>query len=106
MTLSNPADDFHVSTVSHAPLSDYTTFRLGGICRALLSCQTPEELGSVVTRLIKEQHPFILIGGGSNLVVADEGVDCYVIRYLTTQPIITREENDVIVSGKIGRAHV
>src|SRR6185295_12016480 len=82
-----------------ARLEDYTTFRLGGPCRALIPCQTPQELESVIKQLVKDKLPFILIGGGSNLVVSDEGIDCFVVRYVSPSPLIHREGNDLIVSG-------
>ena len=82
-----------------ARLEDYTTFRLGGACRALIPCRTPSELESVIKHLVRDKLPFILIGGGSNLVVSDEGIDCFVVRYVSDKPIIRREENDLIVSG-------
>lgn len=87
------------SSVTHARLEDYTTFRLGGPCRMLIECATPDELISAVQELNQNQTPFILIGGGSNLVVSDEGIDTAVIRYVYSSAIIEREGNDVIVSG-------
>ena len=92
-------DQLNISVIKQAPLVDYTTFRLGGCCRALLNCHTPEELERTVGKLIEEKLPFILIGGGSNLVVSDEGLDCLVIRYLSKEPLIKQEGNDLIVSG-------
>jgi UDP-N-acetylmuramate dehydrogenase len=82
-----------------APLSLFTTFRLGGSCPALITCRTPDQLEQVVQSLTRENRRFILIGGGSNLVVSDEGVDCYVVRYLSGQPIIERDGHDIVVSG-------
>jgi UDP-N-acetylmuramate dehydrogenase len=85
--------------LSQAKLSDYTTFRLGGVCRGLINCETPQELERVVRKLADDTAPFILIGGGSNLVVSDEGLDCYVIRYCAQKPLMKRVGNDLIVSG-------
>lgn len=82
-----------------ALLENYTTFRLGGPCRILVNCQTPDELIAAVLKLSSDQTPFILIGGGSNLVVSDQGIDCAVIRYLSPTPLIERDGNDIIVSG-------
>lgn len=89
----------NIDIVPSALLSDYTTFRLGGQCQALLKCQTPEELTTVVKLLINHHKKFILIGGGSNLVVSDQGVDCYVIRYLSDSPIVERNKTTLTVSG-------
>lgn len=85
--------------IPQAKLRDYTTFQLGGPCRGLIQCKSPEELETAIKQLNDKKLPFVLIGGGSNLVVSDEGIDCYVIRYVTDRPIVEREGNDVTVSG-------
>ncbi len=93
------ANDLQVDVRDNVPLAEYTTFRLGGACRCLISCRTPEELEQVIARLVDEHLTFVLIGGGSNLVVSDYGVDCVVVRYLTEKPIIERTSDDLTVSG-------
>ena len=88
-----------LTMIPQANLRDYTTFQLGGPCRGLIQCKTPEDLETAVKHLHDKKIPFVLIGGGSNLVVSDEGIDCYVIRYVSDRPIVEREGNDLIVSG-------
>lgn len=85
--------------IPEANLSQYTTFQLGGPCQALVECETPEQLLEAVQSLARTKTPFILIGGGSNLVVSDQGINCAVIRYLSPTPLIERRENEIIVSG-------
>ncbi len=99
-------------TIEHeAPLADFTTFRLGGTCPTLLTCQTPKQLEKVVRFFSENDQEFIIIGLGSNLVASDEGLTCYVIRYVSESPIIKRDGNDLIVSGStllddlVGCAH-
>ncbi|MDO8580600.1 MAG: UDP-N-acetylmuramate dehydrogenase, partial [Candidatus Omnitrophota bacterium] len=82
-----------------APLANYTTFRLGGPCPVLLNCRTPQQLEQAVVYLSAQHIPFILIGGGSNLVVSDEGVDCHVIRYVNETPLIERDGDELIVAA-------
>jgi len=83
----------------HAKLSDYTTFRLGGACRFLIECETPQDLIDTVLELNKSKSEFILIGGGSNLVVSDEGLNCHVIRYFSKAPLIVENEAEMTVTG-------
>ncbi|MCA9392812.1 MAG: UDP-N-acetylmuramate dehydrogenase [Candidatus Omnitrophica bacterium] len=80
-------------------LSRYTTFQLGGPARGVLSCRTPAELRQAVLALTSQGCPFILIGGGSNLVVSDQGLECYVIRYFSEEPVLRLEEDVLTVSG-------
>ncbi len=84
---------------THTLLAQYTTFRLGGPCRGIFHCQTPPQLEETIQQLIKENKEFILIGGGSNLVVCDEPLDCYVVRYVTDIPLIKQEGTTLTVSG-------
>lgn len=92
-------EDLDIEIRPQVKLEHYTTFRLGGPCQTLIHCQTPEQLTRVVGQLAQQKIEFILIGGGSNLVVSDSGVDCVVIRYVSTKRIIERENNDLLVSG-------
>ena len=92
-------DDLFVPVVSQAKLADYTTFRLGGSCRALITCQTPYQLETVVERLLERQISFLLIGGGSNLLVSDQGIDSVVVRYIASPLIGSCEGYKITVSG-------
>ncbi len=95
-----PATDHpDITIIPLAKLADYTTFQLGGPCRALIKCSSPQALRNVVQRLTKEGKPFNLIGGGSNLVFADAGIDTTVIRYAATTPLIKRDGNNITVSA-------
>lgn len=42
---------------------------------------------------------FILIGGGSNLLVSDAGIPCVVVRYISPEPLIERDGYEITVSG-------
>ncbi len=82
-----------------ALLSAYTTFQLGGPCKSLVECTTPDELIQTVQKLKKENTPFLLIGGGSNLVVSDQGLNTTIIRYLSLTPLIERSGHEITVSA-------
>ena len=81
------------------PLSGHTTFKLGGPCEALVHCHTPFELEKAVQYLTDQGKPYILIGGGSNLVVSDQGVDRAVIRYVSDHPLIQHEDGVLYVAA-------
>ena len=88
-----------MNTKPNALLSAYTAFQLGGPCRCLIECATPDELIQTVQKFKKENIPFLLIGGGSNLVVSDHGLNTNVIRYLSPTPLIERKDNEITVSA-------
>ena len=78
-------------------LAEYSTFQLGGPCRILVECPGEDSLISVVTAL--QGTPFILIGGGSNILFSDGGYDGWIVRYCCREPEIRREGSLLEVSG-------
>ena len=72
----------------NAPLSKYTTFQLGGPCPLLIEGATAAQLPAIVQLLNKAGQPFLVIGQGANLVVADKGIDQVVIRFCSEKPNI------------------
>ncbi len=65
-------------------LSDHTTLRLGGPARAWVRATTGGALVDAVRRADEAGEPVLVLGGGSNVVVADEGFDGTVVEVATT----------------------
>lgn len=65
---------------SPVPLSTLTTLHLGGPARHLVVAGTAEELVQAVADCDRRGEPVLVLGGGSNLVVSDEGFDGTVVR--------------------------
>lgn len=68
------------NTVKNAPMSAYTTFRIGGNADVLLSPRSEEEILCAVSAAKSFGAPYMLIGQGSNLLVSDSGIEGLVIR--------------------------
>ena len=62
------------------PLAPHTWFHLGGPAEYFAEPDTVEDLQSLVRRAHAEGVPVRLLGGGSNILVRDEGVSGLVIR--------------------------
>ncbi|WP_121253377.1 UDP-N-acetylmuramate dehydrogenase [Nocardioides ferulae] len=60
-------------------LSAHTTLRLGGGARRWVVAGTEAELVAAVAECDERGEPVLVLGGGSNLVVADEGFDGTVV---------------------------
>jgi UDP-N-acetylmuramate dehydrogenase len=73
-TLSTLRQLFSDRLQENAPLSGYTSARIGGPCDALLFVRTAEELVTTVKQLWQMGVPFILLGGGTNVLVGDKGL--------------------------------
>ena len=65
-------------------LADHTTVRLGGPARRFVRAATETDLIEAVRAADAGGEPMLILGGGSNLVVADEGFDGTVIQVATT----------------------
>ena len=63
-----------------APLAPLTTFRVGGRAEWLLETRSSDELVQAVRLAADARVPFVLLGGGSNVLVSDHGVRGLVIR--------------------------
>ncbi len=64
-------------------LADYTTVRLGGPARGFVRAGTEDELIDAVRAADAAGGPVLILGGGSNLVVSDEGFDGTVVQVAT-----------------------
>ena len=65
-------------------LRDHTTLRLGGPGREWVRATTEDELVAAVSDADAAGTPVLVLGGGSNVVVADEGFDGRVVEVATT----------------------
>ena len=64
-------------------LREHTTLRLGGPARDWVRAETEADLIDAVRRADEAGDPVLVLGGGSNLVVADEGFDGTVVEVAT-----------------------
>jgi UDP-N-acetylmuramate dehydrogenase len=61
-------------------LKNFTTFRIGGPAKYFLVAKKKEELIKAISLAKKLKIPFFIFGGGSNLLVADEGFKGLIIK--------------------------
>ncbi|ADB51734.1 UDP-N-acetylenolpyruvoylglucosamine reductase [Conexibacter woesei DSM 14684] len=57
------------------PLAPLTTLQLGGPARRLVTASSEDELVALVRELDAAREPLLLLAGGSNVVIADDGFD-------------------------------
>ncbi|QGW25873.1 UDP-N-acetylmuramate dehydrogenase [Dietzia sp. JS16-p6b] len=65
--------------VPDSSLADLTTLRIGGRPRALLECESAEAVTAAVGALDAAGVPVLVLGGGSNLVIADGDLELVVV---------------------------
>jgi UDP-N-acetylmuramate dehydrogenase len=58
----------------NVPLAPYTSARIGGPADIFITADTAADLAKMVKLLWKYEMPYIILGGGSNILVSDRGV--------------------------------
>ena len=67
-----------------APLAEHTTMRVGGPARRLVVAETIDEIVDTVREVDDADEPLLVLGGGSNLVIADAGFAGTVLKIATS----------------------
>jgi UDP-N-acetylmuramate dehydrogenase len=81
-----------VQVRENVPLAELTTLRLGGPARRLVEADDADEAVAAVREAEAAGEPLLVMAGGSNLVVADEGFAGTVVRLASRG--VTRGERD------------
>jgi UDP-N-acetylmuramate dehydrogenase len=58
----------------NVPLAPYTSARIGGPADVLVSANSADDLAAIITMLWDADASYLLLGGGSNILVSDRGV--------------------------------
>jgi UDP-N-acetylmuramate dehydrogenase len=79
-------------------LAQLTTMRLGGPASEYEVARTPEDLVALIREADSAFKPVLVIGGGSNLVVGDQGFDGLVVQ-VATPGLRVQEEGVTVDAG-------
>lgn len=80
--MTTSLDDYNDILSPDVTLADYTWLKLGGKAQRFYAPADREQLIGLVQACVAESVPFRVLGGGSNLLVSDEGVEGAVIRVI------------------------
>ena len=58
----------------NASLAPYTSARIGGPADILITAESADELARIIKLLQKQEMDYLILGGGSNVLVSDKGV--------------------------------
>ena len=85
------------------PLSDLTTFKIGGPADFFFEAKNKEDLLKAVKLAREFAVPYVIIGGGSNVLVSDEGFRGLVIKAKNEKiKILTQFGNEAIIYSEAG----
>jgi len=83
----------------NVPLKDFTTYKIGGPARAYVKVSQAEELPEVFEGIRGIHQPYVVLGGGSNVIIADRGFPGTVI-HMQTRGITQEDDRLVIEAGE------
>ncbi|MCW2834746.1 MAG: UDP-N-acetylmuramate dehydrogenase [Nocardioides sp.] len=84
-------------------LADHTTLHLGGPAREWVRATTEAELVEAVSTADADGTPVLVLGGGSNLVVADVGFDGRVVEVATSGVTPDTDDREGVCGGVMVR---
>lgn len=90
--LKNAVDRARVKQISPFDFSKNTTYGLGGIAFRAYYPSTPWQAKAVYDKLKSEGGQFEIVGGGSNLLVSDSGIEGEVISTRNLRGIVRLDE--------------
>lgn len=74
-----------ISILNNISLARYTTFKIGGPAKFFVVAKSALEIEEAVRWAIEYKEKYLILGGGSNLLIADEGFNGLVIKIQNTQ---------------------
>ncbi|GAA4933376.1 UDP-N-acetylmuramate dehydrogenase [Nonomuraea thailandensis] len=83
-------------------LAPYTTLRLGGPARDFAEATSAEQLVSLIAEADMNGVPTLVLGGGSNVVVSDDGFDGLVVKVATEGVAVSRDGEQVVLVVQAG----
>jgi UDP-N-acetylmuramate dehydrogenase len=82
------------------PMSKHTNMRIGGPAALYLNASDPDELKDAIEIANKENIPWFVFGGGSNMLVSDDGFDGLMIQ-IGFRDVKVREKTIIADAGAI-----
>jgi UDP-N-acetylmuramate dehydrogenase len=73
-----------ISIQENVPLSELTTFKIGGSARYFVAVENEEDVRAAVLWARGKSIPIVVLSGGSNVLISDDGIDALVL-YVTSR---------------------
>lgn len=68
-----------ISIRENVPLAELTTFKIGGPARFFVDVENEEDVRAAVLWARGKSIPIVVLSGGSNVLISDEGIDALVL---------------------------
>ncbi len=77
----NDLKDKIPNLIENEPLAQYTTLGIGGSAKYFIEITKEEEFKDVLKLVSSLHYPYVIIAGGSDLLISDSGFNGLIIRY-------------------------
>lgn len=88
--------------LENVSLKDLTTIKAGGVARYFVEVGDESELQKAVGFAKERKLKIFVLGGGSDILVSDKGLDALVIKYLGKKVALDSGGDDVFVTAEAG----
>ena len=85
--------------IFHAPMSEHTTFKIGGAADVLIFPSNIEEVAAIIRLADEFNLPCTILGNGSNVLILDKGIRGVVIKFSDKFFGTIRAEGEKIIAG-------
>lgn len=79
------------------PLAPYTTFKIGGAAEVYFEAESKQDLIDAYNLSQQRGWQFTLLGGGSNVIISDRGINGLVVRNLYQEKKILQENEKTVL---------
>ncbi|MDD4606776.1 MAG: UDP-N-acetylmuramate dehydrogenase [Patescibacteria group bacterium] len=84
-------------------LAEYTTFKIGGPAKYFYVAEDKDDLIEVLNFCLENKIPYFILGGGSNILISDQGFGGLVIKIINNNlKIINQDEKSKIIQAGAG----
>jgi UDP-N-acetylmuramate dehydrogenase len=84
-------------------LAEHTTLKIGGLARYFVRAMSEQEVIEALEYARQNNLPIFILGGGSNVLIADEGFDGLVLQIALKGISISEEKDEIVcVSARAG----
>ncbi|MDQ2747261.1 MAG: UDP-N-acetylmuramate dehydrogenase [Acidobacteriota bacterium] len=86
----------------NVPLAQLTTLKIGGAAKLFVRITSENQIAEVINFAEKNRLKIFILGGGSNVLIADEGFDGLVLQIALRGISVEQSEDKVLVTAKAG----
>lgn len=88
--------------LKNVPLKNFSTFKLGGNARYFAVARSVDDLKEAIRWARRASVPYMILGGGSNILISDEGYDGLVIKNQIIGREVYEKNGMVFISAGAG----